>query len=189
MDVLDGKLSFMKNTKFSIHRWFAVFIMLLIIPSLVLAFLWLRLTWQDRQEIDTARIGLNQISLLQPLIAARLDGESPNGQEYQTNYQEFLGSLSNKQKNVLAVHLERIKESNSAVQAVAAAHKVVLSVTQSTQVLAVTPPEAIALPELLSHFLLPVVVESSRTVRMLEAMSARKQFNDWDRMSVPVQGG
>jgi len=154
-----------------------------------LASFWLKQSFENRTRIETALIGLGQIAKLEPLISMEVSGNDTQGAVYQEHLEIFRSHLTAQQNADLSESIESLRARSTQVTTLTAVHRITTSLTQSSKLLSVTPSESIALPELISHFLLPVLIESTRIVKTLETMTNRNQFNDWDRMSVPVQGG
>ncbi|MEM6940662.1 MAG: bifunctional diguanylate cyclase/phosphodiesterase [Pseudomonadota bacterium] len=181
--------TFANQDRFSLKSQFSFLVLLLLVPSLILLFLGLRISWEDRQAIQKARQSLDVVLEFQDLLRPEIDTADFDMTEFSTALDKVLASLSEEQLEQFAKRAAELREDPSFLASVVFVRALTFDTARRSDLASVTPSAGVALPNLIKTQLLTTVVQTHHTALVLRRMAAREEFNPWDRMAVPVQAG
>jgi len=171
----------------NLRGWLTGIIVFLLMPSLIFATLWIRASLSEVQTLDRAIRGLTAIAQLGPLVEKRLT-EPKALSPADTPSLSGLG-LSEIERERTAATYQGFLQEPSVSRSIRYARDYIRTITTSVHLSAVTTPETVELPYLLSDHLPAVVYESAAMVYTGDRLARKATINLWDRMALPVQGG
>lgn len=178
----------MIESNFRIFRWLSAIIVLLIVPSLLLAFLWVRDARDEVRRVDQALKAMDAIAVLQPVVSARAVGSSI---AENPRWRDIIKSFDVDDETV--VELDRLYHEalfeESDISALDAARNLVGLISRATLLEAATPQDYLGISNLITEQLLSVAQQSLRLMNLGTRLAAKAVLNPWDRMALPVQGG
>ena len=178
----------MVESNFRIFRWLSAIIVLLIVPSLLLAFLWVRDARDEVRRVDQALKAMDAIEVLQPVVGARAVGSSI---AENPRWHGIIESFDVDDETLVELdrlyHEALLEESD--ISALDAARDLVRLISRATLLEAATPQDYLGISNLITEQLLSVAQQSLRLMNLGTQLGAKAVLNPWDRMALPVQGG
>jgi len=174
--------------RFKIFRWLAGLVTLLLIPSVLLAGLWVSDAITEVRGVDRALQGLVAIEALHPVVRSRTENKFTETARDWLVYAETLSGDPETIKSARQLYLQAAGDFSDA-KSILAARQLVRLIARTVNLNATTPTDIAGLPNLVTHQSLAVSQRAMQTMSVVRRLSARQQLNAWDRMALPVQGG
>lgn len=178
----------MSKDRLKIFRWLAGLVTLLLIPSVLLAGLWVSEAITEVRGVDRALHGLIAIEALHPVVRSRTENKFTETGGDWLGFSEKISMDPQTVRSVEQLYLQAVGDFSDA-KSILASRKLVQLIARTVNLNATTPTDIAGLPNLVIHQSLAVAQRAMRIMSVVRRLSARPELNAWDRMALPVQGG
>jgi len=177
-----------KKKSLKIFWWLAGLVALLLLPSVLLASLWVRSSIDEVRRVEHALNGLVAIKTLFPIIKSRTEHDFSVMNYDWINRVDKITDDPERLSAIKDVYYKAIGEFSD-VQSLAATRKLVGMVAKGVKLNGVTPPDITGIANIITNHALVVAEQSLLMIQVARRLKKKDELNPWDRMSLPVQGG